>query len=86
MILSLKYDIHFSAKHFPGEFNTAVDMLSWLQVEQFKMHFPYMEKDPTPVPQASLHLWNNSYCAAHCLLLLFQPTGQHLTPTGTLCI
>jgi hypothetical protein len=28
MILSLKYDIHFSAKHFPGEFNTAVDMLS----------------------------------------------------------
>ena len=52
MILSLKYNIHFPACHFLG----VADMLSRLQVVQFKMRFPYMEKDPIPVPQDSLRL------------------------------
>ena len=65
MILSLKYNIHFPACHFLG----VADMLSRLQVVQFKMRFPYMEKDPIPVPQDSLRLWNKPrifYCAVHC--------------------
>ena len=65
MILSLKYNIHFPAYHFLG----VADMLSRLQVVQFKMRFPYMEKDPIPVPQDSLRLWNKPsifYYAVHC--------------------
>lgn len=56
MVLSLKNNIHFSARHFPGVYNTAADMLSRLQVTQFKIRFPYMDQDPTPVPQDSLRL------------------------------
>ena len=65
MILSLKYNIHLPACHFLG----VADMLSRLQVVQFKMRFPYMEKDPIPVPQDSLRLWNKPsifYYAVHC--------------------
>lgn len=56
MVLSLKHNIHFSARHFPGVYNTAADMLSRLQVTQFKMRFHYIDQDPTPVPQDSLRL------------------------------
>lgn len=56
MVLSLKNNIHFSARHFPGVYNTAADILSRLQVTQFKMRFPYIDQDPTPVPQDSLRL------------------------------
>ena len=56
MILSLKYNIHFPARHFLGVYNTAANMLYRLQVVQFKMRFPYMEKDPIPVSQDSLRL------------------------------
>lgn len=56
MVTSLKYNISFHAEHIPGLLNNAADLLSRLQVQQFKVQFPVMDKDCTKIPQASLHL------------------------------
>lgn len=50
MILSLQHNIHFHAKHIQGISNTAADLLSRLQVKEFKARFPHMDSEPTPVP------------------------------------
>lgn len=43
MLLSLQHNIHFIAKHVPGVLNTAVDMLSRLQVTEYQARFPHMQ-------------------------------------------
>jgi hypothetical protein len=47
MLLSLKNNIHFVAKYFPGKFNTSADLLSRLQVTEFQVRFPHMQPKPT---------------------------------------
>lgn len=48
--------IHFRAEHIPGLLNTAADLLSRLQIQQFKDQYPKMDRRPTAVPQELLHL------------------------------
>lgn len=50
MILSLSHNIHFQAQHIPGVANIAADLLSRLQVPEFLVRFPTMDKTPTMVP------------------------------------
>lgn len=50
MLLSLTHNIHFYAKHIQGVVNVAADLLSLLQVSEFKTRFPHMDKEQTPVP------------------------------------
>ena len=57
MIAALTYTIHFHAEHIPGLYNTAADLLSRLQIQQFKVSFPEMDNESTAVLQTSLHLW-----------------------------
>jgi hypothetical protein len=56
MLLSLQHNIHFTAKHFPGVFNTAADMLSRLQMAEFRSRFPHMQPKLTPIPPALFSL------------------------------
>ena len=56
MIVSLKYNINFVAEHIPGKSNVAADLLSRLQVEEFKQQFPCMDSKPTQVPAKLIHL------------------------------
>lgn len=56
MIVSLRYNIHFRAEHIPGLLNTAADLLSRLQIQQFKDQYPKMDRRPTAVPPELLHL------------------------------
>lgn len=56
MIAALTYTIHFHAEHIPGLYNTAADLLSRLQIQQFKVSFPEMDNESTAVLQTSLHL------------------------------
>lgn len=50
MLLSLAHNIHFYAKHIQGVANVAADLLSRLQVSEFKTRLPDMDKEQTPVP------------------------------------
>ena len=56
MILSLSQNIHFRAEHIPGISNTAADLLSRLQVQEFMTRFPHMDKEPTQVPQSLIKI------------------------------
>lgn len=56
MILSLSHNIHFQAQHIPGVANTAADLLSRLQVPQFLIRFPNMDKTPTLVPASHVKI------------------------------
>lgn len=56
MILSLSHNVHFIAEHIPGKSNKAADLLSRLQVDEFKAQFPFMDNEPTQVPQELVHL------------------------------
>lgn len=50
MILSLSHNSHFQAQHIPGVANIAADLLSRLQIPEFLVRFPTMDKTPTMVP------------------------------------
>lgn len=56
MLLSLQHNIHFIAKHVPGVLNTAVDMLSRLQVTEYQARFPHMQSRPTPISSTLVRL------------------------------
>ena len=56
MILSLSQNIHFRAEHIPGISNTAADLLTRLQVQEFMTRFPHMDKAPTQVPQSLIKI------------------------------
>lgn len=50
MILSLSHNVHFIAEHISGKSDKYVDLLSRLQVDEFKVQFPFMDNEPTEVP------------------------------------
>lgn len=50
MLLSLTHNLHFYAKHIQMVSNVAADLLSRLQVSEFKTRFPHIDKEQTPVP------------------------------------
>lgn len=50
MPLSLAHNIHFYDKHIQGVAIVAADLLSRLQVSEFKNRLPDMDKEQTPVP------------------------------------
>lgn len=56
MILSLSHNVHFIAEHIPGKSNKVADLLSRLQVVEFKAQFPFMDNEPTQFPQELVHL------------------------------
>jgi hypothetical protein len=56
MLASRTHNIHFSAEHIPGLFNTAADLLSRLQISRFLTLFPLMDSNSYPVPPTLLHL------------------------------
>ena len=49
VVLMLTHNIMFKASHIPGKTNTAADLLSRLQIKQFKFKFPHMETDSTEI-------------------------------------
>ena len=56
---ALKYDITFSASHVPGRHNVVADLLSRFQTPRALQQAPFLDQDPTPVPQEWLP-WCNS--------------------------
>lgn len=56
MIFSLSHNIHFQAQHIPGVANIAADLLSRLQVPEFLVRFPTMDKTPTMVPASYVNI------------------------------
>ena len=50
VLTSLKYNILFRARHIAGIHNSRADLLSRLQVKQFKQIFPEADEMPTQVP------------------------------------
>jgi hypothetical protein len=52
VLTSLKYNIIFKAKHIPGVDNTRADLISRLQVVQFKQISPGVDELPTPIPES----------------------------------
>ena len=54
VLICLKYNIVFKAKHVPGSKNVLADSLSRLQVDTFRRLAPaYMDESPSTIP---LHL------------------------------
>ena len=49
VVLMLTHNIMFKASHIPGKTNTAADLLSRLQIKQFKFKFPHMETDSAEI-------------------------------------
>jgi hypothetical protein len=56
MLLSLKHNIHYVVKYFPGKYNTAADLLSRLQVMDFQVRFLHMQPKPTHIQPALVTL------------------------------
>lgn len=56
MILSFSHKVHFIAEHIPGKSNNAADLLFRLQVDEFKVQFPFMDNEPTQVLHELVHL------------------------------
>lgn len=54
VLACMKHNILLRALHIPGTHNVLPDLLSRLQVEEFKRLAPDMDKDPTPVPASLL--------------------------------
>lgn len=51
VLSALKHNILFRARHIPGINNTRADLISRLQVDQFKQIAPGMDEAPTLVPE-----------------------------------
>ncbi|XP_078333005.1 uncharacterized protein LOC144625574 [Crassostrea virginica] len=45
MVLSLKHNIFFRAQHIQGISNIAADLLSRLQIQEFRSRFPHMDQE-----------------------------------------
>lgn len=50
MVNVLRYNIVFKAAHIKGLHNIPADLLSRLQISQFRERYPHMDRTPTPVP------------------------------------
>ena len=51
VLICLRNNILFRAKHIPGVQNGLADSLSWLQVNKFKGLYHGMDRVPTPLPK-----------------------------------
>lgn len=51
VLVSLKHNILVEAHHIPGKKNVLPDLLSRLQIRQFREMAPHMDSKPVPVPQ-----------------------------------
>lgn len=56
VVVSLRYNIRFRAKHIPGKQNVLADYLSRLQVPEFLSAAPHMDSMPTRVPETHLRI------------------------------
>ena len=50
VLICLKHNLYFRAKHVPGILNELADSLSRLQVQKFRMLAPQGQPYPTPIP------------------------------------
>ena len=50
VLATLKWNIHFRAKHIPGKFNVAADRLSRFQFQAAFRHMPQLRKQPVHIP------------------------------------
>ena len=64
VLICLKHNIYFRAKHVPGIFNELADSLSRLQVQKFRMLAPQGQPYPTPIP---LDLQPQNWQASSCI-------------------
>ena len=51
VLASMKYNILLHAQHIPGKYNLLPDLLSRLQIAEFKAMAPHMDLLPTPIPE-----------------------------------
>ena len=59
VLLCLKFNILFKAKHIPGVKNNLADALSHLQVQKFRQLAPAsMDRSPADIP---VHLWPENW-------------------------
>ena len=56
VLTSLQYNIEFRAYHIPGVDNTRADLISRLQIVEFRKAFPAADLEPTQVPETLLPL------------------------------
>lgn len=54
VLATLKCNIHFRAKHIPGKHNVTADRLSRFQFQAAFQSAPHLNRQQTPIPQASL--------------------------------
>ncbi|XP_061175932.1 uncharacterized protein LOC133184874 [Saccostrea echinata] len=56
VLATLKWNIHFRAKHIPGKHNVAADRLSRFQFQAAFQFMPQLNRQPTHIPQACLKI------------------------------
>lgn len=56
VLATLKWNIHFRAKHIPGKYNIAADKLSRFQFQTAFQYMPQLEPNSTPIPESLLEL------------------------------
>ena len=56
VLTSLRHNIVFRAHHVPGVDNTRADLISRLQIQEFRNVFPEADLLPTQVPENLLPL------------------------------
>ena len=54
VLLCLRLNVSFRAKHVPGVLNNAADALSRFKMQEFRQHHPGAADHPAPFP---VHLW-----------------------------
>jgi hypothetical protein len=62
VLLALKFNILFSAKHLPGKVNIYSDALSRLQVSKFQTLMPQADLQPTRIVYIDMGGWESSSC------------------------
>jgi len=56
VLASLKFNIHFRAKHIAGKTNTVCDLLSRFSFQEARRLAPWLSQNPISIPQHLLNL------------------------------
>lgn len=56
VLATLKWNIHFRAKHIPGKHNITTGRLSRFQFQVAFQHLPQLDLEQTPVPETLFEL------------------------------